>query len=155
MNVGRVCTREVIVIHATESLHAATQLMRDKRVGSVVVCEEEWGRRVPIGVITDRDVAMAALLRDAGLAGILVSQAMSGNPLVIREDEDIADALERMRAHAVRRAPVVGGDGALVGLISIDDLLDVLAEQLSSIAHLIARQLKPVSQDPGGRTPSA
>lgn len=155
MNVGRVCTREVIFIHATESLHAATQLMRDKRVGSVVVCEEEWGRRVPIGMITDRDVAMAALLRDAGLAKILVSQAMSRDPLVIREDEDVADALERMRASAVRRAPVVGGDGALVGLISIDDLLDVLVEQLSSIVHLIARQQKPVAQIPGGRTPPA
>lgn len=155
MNVGRVCTREVIFIHATESLRAATQLMHDKRVGCVVVCEEEWGRRVPIGVITDRDVAMAALLRDAGVAGILVSQAMSRNPLVIREEEDIADALERMRAHAVRRAPVVGADGALVGLISVDDLLDVLVEQLSSIVHLIARQLKPVSQIPGGRVPPA
>lgn len=155
MNVGSVCTREVIVVRETESLHAATQLMHDKGVGSVVVCEEAADRRVPIGLITDRDVAMAALRSNAGLAAISTSQAMSRNLLVVREEEDVADALERMRAHAVRRAPVVTANRTLVGLVSIDDLLDVLAEQLSSIAHLIARQLKPVSQIPGGRMPPA
>lgn len=155
MNVGRVCTREVVFVHESESLHAATELMRNKRVGSVVVCKEAESQRLPVGMITDRDVAMAALQSEGRLAGILARQAMSRNPLVIPEEEDVADALERMRSHGVRRAPVVGTDGTLVGLISIDDLLDVLVEQLSSIVHLIARQMRPSSKLPGERMPPA
>lgn len=154
MNVGRVCTREVVFVHESESLRAATELMRNKRVGSVVVCDEAGSQRVPIGMITDRDVGMAALQSEGPLSGILVHQAMSRNPLVIREDEDVADALERMRSHGVRRAPVVGADGALVGLVSIDDLLEVLVEQLSSIVHLISRQLQPSSPRPGRMPPA-
>lgn len=155
MNVGRVCTREVVFVDESESLHAATELMRNKRVGSVVVCKEAGSQRVPVGMITDRDVAMAALQSAGRLSGILASQAMSRNPLVIAEEEDVADALERMRSHGVRRAPVVDTGGALAGLVSIDDLLEVLVEQLSSIVHLIARQLKPSSKLPGGRMPPA
>lgn len=155
MNVGRVCTREVVFVHESESLHAATELMRNKGVGSVVVCKEAQSQRVPVGMITDRDVAMAALQSEGRLSGILASRAMSRNPLVIPEEEDVADALERMRSHGVRRAPVVGTDGTLVGLISIDDLLEVLVEQLSSIVHLIARQLRPSSKVPGERMPPA
>lgn len=155
MNVGRVCTREVVFVHESESLQAATDLMRNKRVGSVVVCNEAQSQRVPVGMITDRDVAMAALQSEGRLSGVLASQAMSRNPLVIPEEEDVADALERMCSHGVRRAPVVGTDGTLVGLISIDDLLEVLVEQLSSIVHLIARQLRPSSKLPGERMPPA
>ncbi|HEY0943598.1 MAG TPA: CBS domain-containing protein [Steroidobacter sp.] len=155
MNVGRVCTREVVFVDESESLHTAAELMRNKWVGSVVVCKEVDSQRVPVGMITDRDVAMAALRSEGRLSGILASQAMSRNPLVIPQDEDVADALERMRSHGVRRAPVVNTGGALVGLVSIDDLLEVLVEQLSSIVHLIARQLKPSPKLPGGRMPPA
>jgi CBS domain-containing protein len=143
MSVGEVCNRDVVVAQTTESLRDAAQLMRDHRVGSVVVYEENKAlKRTPIGMLTDRDIVMAVLQHAKELDALFIGQAMSRGPLVLHEAEDVGAAIERLRSHAVRRAPVVDAQGTLVGIVSLDDLLEVIAEQLSGIAGLVRRQYK-------------
>jgi CBS domain-containing protein len=144
MTIGSVCNREVVVVQPAESLRAAAQLMRTFNTGSVVVCEALRGHRVPVGIITDRDVMLAVLREGPDLDRVLVSQAMTREPIVLKDSDSVSDALMRMRAHRVRRAPVTDADGALIGIVAVDDLLDVLVGQLQSIVRLIQQQAEPL-----------
>lgn len=141
MNLGEVCCREVTVARAEESLHTAAQLMREQRVGSVIVCEDRGAQRIPIGILTDRDILLALLQSGVRLNETFIGEVMSRDPLVLHDAESIEQAVDRMRAYAVRRAPVVTASGSLLGIVSVDDLFDVLAEQLHDIARLIKRQI--------------
>jgi CBS domain-containing protein len=147
MTVGRICSREVIVARVTEPLRVAAELMSQQRVGSVVVYDDRpdgggTGRRVPTGIVADRDIVLAMLRDDGNINGLSIDQAMSRDVVSVREDDGIEDALERMRMYAVRRAPVVDASGALVGLVSTHDLLEVLTGQLDAIVRVIQRQME-------------
>lgn len=143
MSIGSICSREVIIARASETLRTAAELMAKQGIGCIVVCElDEKSRRIPTGILTDRDIVLASLRERKGLEELLIAEAMSRDPLVIHDSEEIDEAVERLRVHGVRRAPVVDAYGALVGVVSLDDLLEVIAEQLNDIAHLIRRQVK-------------
>ena len=141
MNVGEVCNREVIVVAPGETLGAAGREMIERNVGTVVVCEDRGSGRRPVGILTDRDL-MVALLGDGASARDFVGDAMTRDPLVLHADEPVEQSVERLRAHAVRRAPVVNAAGSLEGIVAVDDLVDLLAEQLGAIASLINRQTR-------------
>jgi CBS domain-containing protein len=127
MEVGEICSRVVVFIGRNESVADAARLMRKHHIGSLVVADKRNGRLVPAGMITDRDVAVGVVA--LGLARV-------------REDEDVARALELMRAHAVRRLPVVDASGAPVGLLAADDLLQLLGEQIATLANVVERGLR-------------
>jgi CBS domain-containing protein len=91
-------------------------------------------------VLTDRDIIRAQLDHCADLSSLGVEQAMSRDPLEINAQSDIDDAIGRMRARGVRRAPVVAADGTLVGVVSIDDLIARVAEDLIGLSTALARQ---------------
>ena len=144
MSIGAVCNREVTIARAIESLQTTAELMQARRVGSIVVCNEvEESKRTPIGILTDRDIALAVLRYGKGLDELVIGQAMTRNPLVLQEGEEAEGAIERLRERAVRRAPVVDSHGFLIGIISSDDLLELIAEELDAIARLIRRQRPP------------
>lgn len=147
MNVGEMCTREVYIVRPSESLLQAVHEMRKRNVGCVVVVEERDERVVPIGILTDRDIVGMLPEKAQALDVTPVGECISRRPLTLGEDESIVDAVERLRLHAVRRAPVVTGDGDLVGIVSIDDLLGVIAEQLSALARLVERQASVQRRD--------
>jgi CBS domain-containing protein len=116
--------------------------MRRRNVGCVIVVEQRGKPLVPIGIVTDRDI-VRALPEHAGNLGTLpVADVMSRDPLVLRENESIVDAMVRLRQRGVRRAPVVAAGGDLVGIVSTDDLLGIVAEQLGSLARLVDRQTR-------------
>ena len=115
--------------------------MRRRNVGCVIVVEQRGKPLVPIGIVTDRDIVRA--LPNAGNLGALpVADVMTRDPLVLRENESIVDAMVRLRQRGVRRAPVVAAGGDLVGIVSTDDLLGIVAEQLGSLARLVDRQTR-------------
>lgn len=140
MNVGEICSREVIVMDRGESLPEAVRLMRENHVGDVVVTENRAGSTVPVGILTDRDILIEVVAQNVPLDSLAVSDVMSFDLLSVRETDSEADALAAMRRKGVRRAPVVDAKGALVGIVSVDDVIEVLAEQLGSIAALISRE---------------
>jgi CBS domain-containing protein len=147
VNIGEVCSREVYIVRPAEPLADAVAEMHKRHVGALVVVEETAGQVRPIGVITDRDVIRAQVVRGRPLRHLAIADAMTSNPLTLPETCGIAEAIGQMSARGVRRAPVVSEPGDLVGIVSFDDLLPVIAEQLSALARLIGGQAR---REPGG-----
>ncbi len=138
LDVGRICQRNVISVAADEDIAAAARVMREKHVGYLIVTEPfgEAGaaqRRV-VGVLTDRDIVVAVVARDVQPHSLKVGDVMTRNPLLVAEDCSMDGALTFMREAGVRRVPVVGARRELVGVLSMDDVLEKLAQQLTNVA---------------------
>lgn len=140
MPIGEICTREVIVIEKGASIQEAAQIMRQYHVGGLVVVESRNSARVPVGILTDRDIVIEIIAAGVDLGGVTVGDVMSFELATVREQDGIWDTLQYMRAKGVRRVPVVDESGALVGIIAADDLLELLAEELGSLAALVKRE---------------
>jgi CBS domain-containing protein len=140
-SIGEICSREVVFTTRETTVAAAAKLMRHHHVGSLVVVERlNGGKRLPVGIVTDRDIVVELTAMDLDPAVITVGDIM-GEPLVIaRESEGLLETMEIMRYKGVRRLPIVGADGQLIGIVTIDDLLEVLAEQLTELAKVVARE---------------
>ncbi|HVC19528.1 MAG TPA: CBS domain-containing protein [Vicinamibacterales bacterium] len=147
MTIGEVCNRRVVVTRPGESVAAAAREMRDLNVGDLVVTRDLEGQRVPIGIVTDRDIVVKAAAGPAGSIDMLtVSDIMTGTPVLAREHESLFDVLKRMRSHGIRRLPVVNAAGGLEGIFTLDDALDLLAEELSDLVALIAREQRHATE---------
>jgi len=142
VNIGEVCSREVYIARSGESLVDAVAEMHKRHVGALVIVEEMRDKVRPVGVVTDRDAIRAQVLRGSGLSRLTIADAMNADPLTLAETCGIAEAISRMSARGVRRAPVVSDSGDLVGIVSFDDLLPVAAEQLMALARLIGDQAR-------------
>lgn len=140
MNVGEICTREIVSVPPSATVSEVARLMHDRHVGAVVVTRSPTDAPVALGMITDRDIVRAQLDQHADLSFLGAEQVMSRDPLVLNEGLSIAEGIERMRARGVRRAPVVTSHGLLVGVVSIDNLLGEIARELTSLARLIESQ---------------
>jgi len=140
MSVGEVCNREVVVIDAEASVLEAAHLMREFHVGDVVVVEQRRGMRVPKGILTDRDIVLEIVAKEIDPAAVSCGDAMSYDLRLVSESDDLLDAMEQMRSRGVRRLPVVDDDGALAGILAVDDLIELAAEQLTDLVALIARE---------------
>ena len=140
MAIGEICNREVVFTRRGECVLEAAILMREHHVGSLVVVDDSGGKRVPVGLITDRDIAIGvvALGLDPAKAG--VGEVMSPEIVCEREDAGVAETVALMRRKGLRRLPVVDAAGTLVGLVAADDLLALLAEELSGLASMVARE---------------
>ena len=140
MFIREICNREVVVVTRDASIAEAARLLRDYHVGDLVVIEETDDRRVPIGILTDRDIVVEVLAPGIAADTLKVGDVMSFDLLTAGEDDSIWDTLERMRVKGVRRVPVVDAQGGLAGIVSVDDLLDLLCEELMALARLIRSQ---------------
>ncbi len=141
MKVGDVCNREVVVVERNASIRDAARLMRDFHVGDLVVAESRDGRRRPVGILTDRDIVVGVLAKDVETGSVAVQDVMGGELVTTTDDESLLDAIQRMRAAGVRRAPVVDHEGMLIGILTVDDLIDLLSETLNDLSRLISREI--------------
>lgn len=142
MTVGDACNREVITTTPPVSLVEAATLMKSCHVGDVVVVEEQGSQRVPIGILTDRDIALALAGRAVRLPYMRVSDVMSHDLVTAVEDENLRDAIAKMQAHGIRRLPVVNAAGGLEGILTFDDVIELLSEELWQLAKLVATEQK-------------
>lgn len=140
MPIGEICNREVVVSFATESAVEAAKLMRQYHVGDLVIVEEGNGKRVPVGIVTDRDLVVEVMAKEVDPAQFTVADLMSRELLTAREEDGIFETIQRMRIHGVRRLPVVDKTGALIGIVSIDDLFSLLAEEMTELTRLTSRE---------------
>ena len=140
MTIGKVCNREVVFIHAQASIPEAARLMREYHVGDLVVVKEKTGKRVPVGIVTDRDIVLEVIAEGVGMDDVCVGDIMSDNLVTARESDGLLETIKLMRAKGIRRLPVVNDDNELVGILSVDDLIDLLSEQIVDLTRLIARE---------------
>jgi len=114
-------SRNVETVAPDATLHSAALRMWERDVGSLIVTNGVGARRV-LGVITDRDICMAAQLRGLRLSEMRVREAMASPAVLCRETDALSVAHSRMREHQVRRLPVVDKSGQLSGVITLADL---------------------------------
>jgi CBS domain-containing protein len=139
MNVGNLCRRPVVTILPGAGLTVAAKLMRVEHVGFLVVVEparQEDGLNV-VGVLTDRDIVIAVVAREADPRTLTVGDVMTRDPLVAKETSSVEATLRFMHEVGVRRVPVLNSTGQLAGVMALDDALKAIADQLSNIAGCI------------------
>lgn len=144
MNIGDLLSRDLVAVAPNTPLTEVARLMCEHNVGAVVVVKSPMDKPVAIGVITDRDITRAQVAAARDLSQMFSEQVMTPDPLVLCEDDAVEEALERMRARGVRRAPVTTAHGVLIGVISTDDLIPQLARELSALAQLL--ELQPIHE---------
>jgi CBS domain-containing protein len=148
MLVREVCTAEVVCCQPHTSALEAARLMRRRHVGDVVVVSDPERERVPLGVVTDRDLAVEVLGNGRDAATVPLSGLMRSPVVIARDSEDLGAVIERMRLHGVRRIPLVDEGGSLVGIVTLDDLLQAL---LTDMRTLLESQTKAQKREQAAR----
>jgi len=140
MRVGDVCNREVVIADRNATLLETAQLMRSQHVGDVVVVEEKPDGRHPVGILTDRDIVVELIAEEVDLGVMLVGDCMSFELVTAMENDDLFDTIKRMRDKGIRRLPVVDEGGLLIGILTVDDLIDLIAELLTDLVKLMGHE---------------
>lgn len=137
MNAADICNRIVVIAERGMAITEAAQLMRDRHVGCLVVVDETGAGRIVVGILTDRDIVTAVVAKALDPARLVVEDVMTSNMVTALESDSIKDLLSAMRRKGLRRLPVITPQGVLVGLVALDDLLAIMAEQLRDMAAII------------------
>ena len=137
MSVGRICQRDVDLAAVDESVCQAAERMHQRSVGSLVIVDQA---RLPVGIVTDRDLVLrvVALGRDAHET--TVGEVMTPWPKTVSDETPIDWALSLMRSGAFRRLPVVDSHGKLTGIVTLDDILLLLTDELTQVGGLVQRE---------------
>lgn len=139
MSVAEICNREVVTVEKHTSIIEAAKVMRNTHAGSLVIVDSDAPKSKPLGIVTDRDLVIEVIAKDEEPGSLTVGDLMEPELLLARENDGIWETILRMRAVGVRRLPVVDKNGFLMGILSMDDLLEFLAGELSDLAKLIKR----------------
>lgn len=135
-DIGSHCRRVACKVGPDATLRRAAELMRERHVGSVIVVDADR----PVGILTDRDVAVRVWQDARDPDTTRVGDVMSQPLRTASCDATVAEAIRTMRRHGVRRLPLVGHDGTLYGLVALDDLIITLGRQLSGLGQVIKRE---------------
>lgn len=137
MKVGEYCKRAVVAIAASADAAEAAKLMREEHVGFLIVHHEGDALQRPIGVLTDRDLVLGVMAREVDPHTVTVGDVMTRQPLIANDGDELSDMLQAMRLAGIRRVPVVDARGALIGIMAIDDAIDVVTGLMCDIAGSI------------------
>lgn len=140
MRISDICTRNVVHISAIASVREAAESMRKNHVGALIVIDQPNGERIPIGVITDRDIVVTVVAPGVDPQSLTVGDVMSRPPVTCGEDEEIFDAIHTMRDRGVRRLPVLNAKGGLAGVLSTDDIYGALSTHAGELSHALTRE---------------
>jgi len=139
MSLERFCREPVVTIQPTQSVRDAARLMRDRHAGAVLVVD---GDR-PIGIVTDRDIVMRAIIEGRDPNTTPVRDVMSGSLTVVGSDQKIDDAVVAIRTAGIRRLPIVNAAGKAIGIVTLDDLVVLMAGELNLVAGAVQQNVGP------------
>ena len=142
LTAGDICKRKVSVAYQHTSVVAAAQLMREDHVGAIVVVEDANGSRQVRGLITDRDIVMSVVALGLDPEPLCLEDVMSERLVTAQEDDALPHLMQSMREHGVRRVPVVGAHDELMGIVTLDDVLKILAQEMNLLVGSIDTSLK-------------
>ena len=140
MPIGEFCNREVVFATRETSIPEAAQLMRQYHVGDLVVVDEVNGKRIPIGIVTDRDIVIEIISQSLDLNEFNVGDIMSPRLSSVQETDGVFETIRLMGAKGIRRIPVVNKGGGLEGIVSADDILELLADEMSELSKIAPRE---------------
>jgi len=137
MHIRDICTIQIISCNRDETVQGAALLMRKHHVGDLVVVD---ANAIPAGILTDRDIVVSVVALGLDPASLQVGDIMSDDLLTCREEDDVYQTIEHMRVRGIRRVPVVNDKGGLAGIVSADDLLEFLAEEMGDLSRISGSQ---------------
>ena len=150
MTVGNLMSTGPVTCRPADTLATAAERMWQRDCGIVAVVDEQ--QRI-VGLVTDRDICMAAWTKARPLADILVGSAMSETVHSVRPSDRVRDAAAVMREHQVRRLPVVENGGRLLGMLSLNDLAREASLRSDGVTtEEVASTLAAIGQPPPART---
>lgn len=136
MTVYACCQTNVVSVKPDATVQFVAGLMKEKNIGCVVVTDNHR----PVGIVTDRDIALRSATLCDEPETALIESIMTRDPMIIRKDTGIFDAIQEMKTLGVRRMPIVDSGGRLVGLLTVDDLIRLLAREMADIARIIGKE---------------
>ena len=149
MPIGEICNREVVMLEINHTVLSAAKLMRKHHVGDLLVVKKSNGSCIPISIVTDRDLVVEVMAPEIDPSVLTVGDIMPRNLATVKESTGVFETIQHMRVRGVRRMPVVDESGNLVGVVTLDDLLGLLAEELGLLTKLIEHeQIKEASARP-------
>lgn len=140
MMLSEICVLDVASCGRDATILEAARLMRQHHSGNLIVVDDPRGERTPAGILTDRDIVIEVLASELDPGKTRVADVMSTKLVIAGASERVADAVERMRQHGVRRLPVVDAGGSLQGIVTLDDLLELLARQAGALAAIVSKE---------------
>lgn len=140
MAIGDVCIREVLVASPETTITEAARLMRQHHVGDLVVVGGNNGNPIPTGIVTDRDIVLSVVATRLDPSIFTLGDMVTDTLVTVPEDLGIFECIQKMRTKGVRRMPVVDAQGRLVGIVSVDDLIQLLGQELGELGRLISRE---------------
>lgn len=155
MRIGEICTRNTVYCLPDTSITQAARLMREHHVGDLLVATQEPGRVHPVGIVTDRNIVVEVIAAEVPLGQVTVKDIMSRALVYVPESKGVYETLALMRHRGIRRMPVVDEYDDLVGIVTLDDLLEHIAEEMGLAAKLIEQEHeREVDTRPDQTTPS-
>jgi CBS domain-containing protein len=140
MRVADIQTRRVVHIGPTASVREAAELMRTRHVGALVVIDSPNGERIPVGIVTDRDIVLAVIAPGVNVELLTVGDVMTKPVATCTENQDLFDAIELMRERGVRRLPVLNAKGGLVGVVAVDDIYNAIGMHMHELSLALTRE---------------
>jgi CBS domain-containing protein len=140
MPISECCSVEVVCCEPDTPVQEVAEMMRKEHVGDVVVVEMRDGKPVPTGIVTDRDIILEIVALKLDISAFTAGDIMNSPLISMHEDEGVFETLRTMRNHRIRRVPVVKEDGTLSGIVSSDDIINLLTNELSMMADTLVDQ---------------
>lgn len=140
MRIADLCNRRVVSIHATATVREAAEAMREHHVGALVVVTKPNGERIPVGMVTDRDIVVSVVAAGADPATLTLADVMSQPVTTCTESEGLFAAILAMRERGVRRLPVLNEKGGLAGMVTADDIHAALCTYMTDLGQALARE---------------
>jgi CBS domain-containing protein len=140
MPISEFCQHNVVCASRDTTVNDAASMMRQHHVGDVIIVEQKNGHRVPVGIVTDRDIVVEVIAAGLDPATFKLGDLLRAPLVTVEEKASYAETVRLMSIKGVRRMPVVGKSGELVGIITLDDMLWQLAAPLAALSGLSGRE---------------
>lgn len=140
MKLKELCVLDVACCRPTTTIAEAARLMRQHHTGDLIVTDESDGTQEPVGIVTDRDIVMEVVAKGRDVGQTRVGEVMARPVVIASGSENAGTAIDRMRTHGVRRLPIVDDGGAVLGIVTLDDLYRVLADHTAALAAIVSKE---------------
>ena len=154
MNVGEICTRQVVMIDRTSTLQQAATLMREQHVGALLVTASTGEGMHVVGMVTDRDVVIEAVARGIDVTQVEIGRLAEGKLAALPAAATVDEAISLMKEHGVRRLLVSSEGGQLYGIVSLDDLLAALSHEMAELSGAVRKGIERETTE-RGKLPAA
>jgi len=136
---GEYCNRDVVFVGDSDYVTKAAELMRDNHITHVVVIQSKFGKNIPVGIISDRDIVIDFIASQVDIHNTPIKNLLKSNIVVVDEHDDLMVTIKRMRMSGLGRVIVVNSNGELIGVLSIDEIIGVISESIMDLEQIMIR----------------